>query len=206
MLAQELAKTHHSEFTDNELVQQAIAGDESAFEILVQRYQAVLSNWVYQILRNHYQVDDVLQYVFLQLFLSLATLRADKPLKAWLFSVAHNRCVDELRRMRPLSFSELTISGDLEEGFVPFEYIPDPNPLPEEVVEQLELQQHLLRAIRALPHRLRSVVFLRYASQKSFSEIGQMLNIPASTAKTYFNRAKPFLRAALKQERIATAC
>lgn len=206
MLAQKLAKTYRSEFTDNELVQQAIAGDESAFEVLVERYRAVLTNWVYQILRNHYQVDDVLQYVFLQLFLSLATLRADKSLKAWLFRVAHNRCVDELRRIRPISFSELTVSEDVEDEFVPFEFIPDPGPLPEEIAEQHELQQRVLRAIYALPSRLRSVVFLRYTSQKGFSEIGQMLNIPEATAKTYFNRAKPFLRAALRQEQIAAAC
>jgi RNA polymerase sigma-70 factor, ECF subfamily len=206
MLAQKLVNTNRSDFTDNELVQQAIAGDEDAFETLVERYQAVLTNWVYRILRNHYQVDDVLQYVFLQLFLSLATLRADKSLKAWLFRVAHNRCIDELRRMRPIDFSELTVSEDVEDAFIPFESIPDPNPLPEEVVEQHELQQSVLLSIRELPRRLRSVVFLRYTSQKSFSEIGQILNIPEATAKTYFNRAKPFLRAALRQEKIATAC
>ena len=206
MLAHELVKTHRLDFTDNELIQQAIAGDADAFETLVERYQAVLTNWVYRILRDRCQVDDVVQYVFLQLFLSLATLHADKSLKAWLFRVAHNRCVDELRRVRPISFSDLTVSEDVEDEFTPFENIPDPNPLPEEVVERLELQQRVLRAIRALPRRLGSVVFLRYTSQKSFSEIGQMLNIPEATAKTYFNRAKPFLRAALKQEKIATAC
>jgi RNA polymerase sigma factor (sigma-70 family) len=206
MLAQELVKTHRSDFTDNELVQQALVGDESAFEMLVERYQVVLTNWVYRILRDRCQVDDVLQYVFLQLFLSLATLRADKSLKAWLFRVAHNRCIDELRRVRPISFSELTVSENVEDEFVSFECIPDPNLLPEEVVEQHELQQRVLRAIRALPRRLGSVVFLRYTLQKSFSEIGQMLDIPEATAKTYFNRAKPFLRAALRQEKIATAC
>ncbi len=206
MLTQELAKTHRLEFTDNELVQQSIAGDESAFEMLVERYQAVLANWVYRILRNRYQVDDVLQYVFLQLFLSLATLHADRSLKAWLFSVAHNRCVDELRRMQPISFSELTVTEDIEDEFVLFEFIPDPGPLPEEIAEQHELQQSILQAIHTLPSRLRSVVFLRYISQKSYSEIGQILNIPETTAKTYFNRAKPFLRAALKHEQIAYAC
>lgn len=206
MLNQELAKTPHLVFSDNELVQQAIAGDEGAFEMLVERYHAMLTNWVFRILRNRYQVDDVLQYVFLQLFLSLTTLHADRSLKAWLFRVAHNRCVDELRRMRPISFSELTVSEDVEDEFVPFEFIPDPSPLPDEMAERHELQQRILRAIHALPSRLRSVVFLRYTSQKSFSEIGQILDIPEATAKTYFNRAKPFLRAALKQEQFASAC
>ncbi len=206
MYAQELVKAHRLEFSDSELVQQALAGDERAFEILVERYNALLANWVYRILRNRNQVDDVLQHVFLQLFLSLATLHADKSLKAWLFRVARNRCVDELRRMRPISFSELIASDDFEDEFVPFEFIPDSSPLPDEIAERHDLQQRILRAIQLLPSKLRPVVFLRYTSQRSFSEIGQMLNIPEATAKTYFNRAKPFLRTALVERQVASAC
>ena len=206
MYAQELVKAHRLEFSDSELVQQALAGDERAFEILVERYNALLANWVYRILRNRNQVDDVLQHVFLQLFLSLATLHADRSLKAWLFRVARNRCVDELRRVRPISFSELVASDDFEDEFVPFEFIPDSSPLPEEIAERHDLQQRILRAIQLLPSKLRPVVFLRYTSQRSFYEIGQMLNIPEATAKTYFNRAKPFLRAALVERQVASAC
>jgi len=198
MAAQELAKTHCLKSSDNELVQQALAGDEDAFDILVERYNTMLTIWVYRFLRNRHQVEDVLQYVYLQLFLSLATLHTDKSLKPWLFRVAHNRCIDELRRIRPIYFSELKIREDVEDEFVPFELIPDPTSLPEEIAEQHEQQQHILRAIRALPSRLRPVVFLRYASQKSFAEIGQILNISEATAKTYFHRAKPFLSAAYK--------
>ena len=121
MVTLELAKTHRSEFTDNELVQQALAADESAFEILVERYHAVLNNWIYQILRNRCQVEDILQHVYLQLFLSLATLHTDKPLKPWLFRVAYNRCIDELRHIRPIYFSELKIREDVEDELIPFE-------------------------------------------------------------------------------------
>jgi RNA polymerase sigma factor (sigma-70 family) len=208
MLAQELAKPLCLESLDEELVQRALAGDMSGFEMLVERYNPMLTNWVYRILRNPQQVEDVLQYVFLQLFLSLATLHPGKSIKAWLFRVAHNRCVDELRRMRPIYFSELKVSEEVEDEFIPFEFVPDPEPLPEEIVERYELQQRILRAIRVLPPRLRSVVFLRYTSQKSFSEIGKILNIPEATAKTYFHRAKPFLRAALQQskEQLSSAC
>lgn len=206
MCTQELAKNRRTESSDGELVQQALAGDERAFETLVDRYYPSLTNLIYQILRNHHQVDDVLQHVFLQLFLSLATLRADKSLKAWLFQVARNRCLDELRRRRTISFSDLQASERDEDDFVPFEFLPDASPLPDELAEQHELRQTVRRAIQALPPKLRPVVFLRYSSQKSFSEIGHVLNIPEATAKTYYNRAKPFLRAALLEGQIASAC
>jgi len=208
MPTQNLAKTCCLESSDNELVQQALVGDMSGFEMLVDRYNRMLTDWAYRILRNHQQVEDVLQFVFLQLFLSLDTLHADNSIKAWLFRVVHNRCMDELRRIQPIYFSELKVSEDVEDEFIPFEFVPDPTPLPEEIAEQHELQHRILSAISVLPPRLRSVVFLRYTLQKSFAEIGQILNIPEATAKTYFYRAKPFLRAALQlyKNQLASAC
>jgi RNA polymerase sigma factor (sigma-70 family) len=208
MPTQKLAKTCHMGSSDNELVQLALAGDMSGFETLVERYSRMLTYTAYQILGNRQQVEDVLQFVFLQLFLSLDTLHADKSIRAWLFKVVYNRCMDELRRVQPIYFSELKVSEDVEDDFIPFEFVPDPTPLPEEIAEQHELQQRILRAISVLPPRLRSVVFLRYALQKSFAEIGQILNIPEATAKTYFHRAKPYLRASLQlyKDQLVSAC
>jgi len=208
MPAQKLARACNLECSDNELVQQALDGDMNGFEMLVERYNCMLTNWAYRILRNRQQVEDVLQFVYLQLFLSLGTLHADKSIKAWLFRVVHNRCLDELRRIKPIYFSELKVSEEVEDEFIPFECMPDPTPLPEEIAEQHELQQRILRALNVLPPRLRSVFILRYTLQKSFAEIGQILNIPEATAKTYFHRAKPFLRTALQvyKDQLASAC
>ena len=77
----------------------------------------------------------------------------------------------------------------------------DPSPMPEEVAERHDLQDNLRRAIEGLPPKYRSVVLLRYAGQQSFAEIGQALSMPEATAKTYFQRAKPLLRAALMSEK-----
>ncbi|MGZ3610600.1 MAG: RNA polymerase sigma factor [Ktedonobacteraceae bacterium] len=208
MPTQKLARTCNLECSDNELVQQALDGDMNGFEMLFDRYNLMLANWAYRILRNRQQVEDVLQFVYLQLFLSLGTLHADKSINAWLFRVVHNRCMDELRRMQPVFFSELKVSEEVDDEFIPFEFMPDPGPLPEEIAEQHELQLRILRAISVLPPRLRSVVFLRYTLQKSFFEIGQILNIPEATAKTYFHRAKPILRATLQlyKDQLASAC
>ncbi len=208
MPAQKLANSYYLESSDNELVQLALAGDMRGFEILVERYNLILKNWAYRVLRNHQQVEDVLQFAYLKLFLSLGILHSENSIKAWLFKVVHNRCIDELRRMQPIYFSELQLSENVEDAFIPFEFILDPGPLPEEIAEQHELRYCILRAISVLPPRLRSVVFLRYTLNKSYAEISQMLNIPEATAKTYFYRAKPFLRAKLQmyKDQLASAC
>jgi RNA polymerase sigma factor (sigma-70 family) len=75
--------------------------------------------------------------------------------------------------------------------------VQDPSPLPEEIAERHYVRDRLLRAIQTLPPRFRSVVFLRYSKQLTFPEIGKTLGMPEATAKTYFSRAKPLLRASL---------
>ena len=199
MQIQETTKIQTIDISDGVLAQQTLAGDPYAFEDLVKRYSTPLFNFIYRFLGDYDQACDILQHVFIQLHGSLNTLRTDKPLKAWLFQVARNRCLDELRRKRVIHFSELESVNDDEE-LSPLAAIPDNGPLPEELAEKSDLQYRLQEAIHTLPIKFRSVVLLRYAGQLSFSEIGQTLNMPEATAKTYFQRAKPLLRAALTNQ------
>src|SRR6266568_1279088 len=117
MQMRERTRIQTLEMSDGILAQRSIAGDQRAFEILVQRYSTPLFNFICRFLSDYDQACDILQQVFLQLYISLP--------------------------------------------------------------------------------KFRSVVLLRYAGQLSFSEIGQALDMPEATAKTYFQRAKPLLRAAL---------
>src|SRR5207253_2089300 len=196
MQIRERTKIHAPEIADGVLAKQSLAGDQQAFESLVKRYSGSLFNFICRFLGDYDQASDVLQQVFLQLYISMPTLRTGEPLKAWLFQVARNRCLDELRRKKAIHFSELEAAND-EDDLSPLAIMPDTQPLPEEIAERRDLQQSLQRAIQGLPPKLLSVVLLRYAGPLSFSEIGKTLNMPEATAKTYFQRARPLLRAAL---------
>lgn len=196
MQIRERAKLRTPDIADGVLAQQSLAGDQLAFESLVKRYNGPLFNFICRFLGDYDQASDILQQVFLQLYISLPNLRTGEPLKAWLFQVARNRCLDELRKKRAIHFSDLESSTD-EDDVSPLAAMPDTGPLPEEVAERHDLQACLQKAIEALPPKFRSVVLLRYASQLSFSEIGHVLNMPEATAKTYFQRAKPLLRTLL---------
>ncbi|HEU5228853.1 MAG TPA: sigma-70 family RNA polymerase sigma factor [Ktedonobacteraceae bacterium] len=193
------------ETSENILIAQTFAGDNDAFESLVRRYQLPLFHFINHYFNDYEQIADILQYVFLQLYVFIPKLRSSLPmqhasivLKAWLYRVAANRCRDELRKKRPILFSELE-SGDEEEEISLINVIPDPEPLPEEIAELHELQHRIRQAIQTLPPKLRSVVFLRYTRELTFVEIGRLLNMPENTAKTYFQRARPLLRAALSR-------
>ncbi len=199
MQVREQNRNQSSELTDGALAELTLGGDQEAFEKLVQRYSTALFNFICRFLNDYDAASDILQQVFTQLYISLPKLRTGEPLKAWLFQVARNRCLDELRRKRVVHFSELQTAYE-EEDLSPLSIIPDTSPLPEDIAERHDLQHILQGAIAELPPKFRAVVLLRYASQLSFSEIGRALQMPEATAKTYFQRAKPLLRTALRDQ------
>ena len=188
-----------SDLADDVLVQRAHIGDQGAFEILVDRYNALLFRLISHRVRDEHLAHDILQHVFLQLYHSLPTLQAGRTIKAWLCRVAHHRCIDELRRKRPIFFSEIASVPEGDE-FSLLTTLPDPGLQPEEQVELHELRELLLDAIETLPSRYRAVVLLRYTNQLSYREIGRALSIPETTAKTYFYRARKQLRTLLGPE------
>jgi RNA polymerase sigma-70 factor (ECF subfamily) len=196
MQIQEHTTPQSLEMPDGLLAIQSLDGNERAFEGLVERYRPVLFKFIFNMLHDYDEASDIMQQVFLQLYVSLPTLDTNRPLKNWLFQVARNRCLDELRRKRVVRFSELGKLTDEDESEM-LTLVPDPRPLPEQIVERHELQERLLRAIRRLPPKFCSVVLLRYVSQLTFPEISKALGMPEATAKTYFSRAKPLLRASL---------
>lgn len=196
-----------SDLPDRTLLELACTGNQAAFEVLVERYQEML----YRFAARRVDIElarDVLQFVWLQFYLAMPGL-LQKPvivednasLKAWLFCITRNRCIDEMRksRRRPHLFSELSPSSEDEEQS-PLSEMLDAAPLPEEQAEQHDDQARLRRAIETLPPKYRAIVWLRYTQELSFNEIGIRLNIPTNTVKTYFHRARPQLCAVLSSQ------
>src|SRR6266480_4343049 len=172
MQIQESNTLPSTETTDGILANNCLLGDELAFEGLYKRYRPALFKFIFNILRDYDLSCDILQQVFLQLYISLPTLKTNKPFKSWLFQVARNRCLDELRRKRVVRFSELETANEEGESEM-LTFMPDPRPLPEEIAERHDVQDRLLSAIQCLPPKFRSVVLLRYSKQLTFPEIGK---------------------------------
>lgn len=198
MLVQNQMNKDDPEISDDVLVQQALAGDQEAFEALVYRYKASLYQRIYCYVGEYDEACDVLQQVWLKLYLSLDTLRLYHRIEPWLIKVARSRSIDTLRRKRLTYFSELEVK--YEKGEVSaLDTLPDTNPPPEEIAERHDLQRSVRRVIQALPSRYRVVILLRYGDELGFPEIGQVLNRSESTVKTQFYRTRSSLRTALTQ-------
>lgn len=186
-----------SDLADSILVQQALSGDQDAFETLVHRYETALFQMIYRYVGEYHEAWDVLQQVLLQLYLSLATLHVQAEIRPWLFTVARHCCVNFLRRRHPLYFSELEPKDNALDETTALAALPDTSPQPEELAEHREFQQCVYRAIETIPIQYRPVVWHRCVGNLQFPEIGHVLNISTSTVKNRFYRARPLLRAAL---------
>jgi RNA polymerase sigma-70 factor (ECF subfamily) len=133
---------------------------------------------------------DVAQETFVQLYSHLARLDETEPIAPWLFRVARNRCIDVIRRRRtvPLGSAE-----EPDKTSIHLE-LADEEPLPDELAERADLQRLLTAAIAALPPAYAEVVALRYAGDRSFAEIAQILDCDEGAARVRFHRAKMMLR------------
>lgn len=177
--------------SDEELARAFCDGDVQSFEELVRRYMKPMFNFAYRMTGNSAEADDLAQDVFLQVYRSLPTARLDLPFKPWIYIIARNKCLDFLKRKRPIAFSNL--AGD-DDDDNPIDSVAGHEPLPEELLESADLQRILREAVLALPERYRTVVSLRYSADLSFAEIGEALGLPENTVKTQFQRAKAMLR------------
>jgi len=177
---------------DEQLVADFLHGDVSAYEELVRRYSRPIFNFAYRMVGSYADADDVAQDVFVQVYKSLPTARTDLPFKPWLYVIARNKCLDQLKRKRPLLFAE--VDGPDDEGAGIADRVVDSDPLPEELAERADLQRILHEAVQTLPERYRQVVAMRYTGELSFTEIADALNLPENTVKTHFHRAKALLR------------
>ncbi len=168
--------------------------DPAAFEALVRRHQSPLYNFCLRMLGRADDAADVAQETFVQLFTHLGQLDEREPIAPWLFRVARNRCIDVIRRRRTVP---LDMPDDAGESPLVGEPV-DEEPLPEEMAERADLQDVLAKAIAGLPPAYAEIVALRYAGDRSFAEIADILDCDEGTARVRFHRAKTLLRQLLR--------
>jgi RNA polymerase sigma factor (sigma-70 family) len=203
-LTHAVARAVAPEKNDETLAQEAVNGSFEAFEALVERYSRPLFNYIYHLVADGDEANDILQQVLCKAYAGLPKLSTYQAIKPWLYKIARNQSLDCLRQRRqkhrPTTFANLARQYGLSpnETVNQLEEIHDPNARPDEIAEQNDLQRLLKTAMGQLPQRYREVVELRYSSEMSFAEIGKTLGIPENTAKTFFQRSKGILKDYLK--------
>ncbi len=172
---------------DRQLVRCAAAGDAEAFDTLVLRYETPLRKLVYGYVLDWEVAEDVAQDAFLLAFRKLDRLDEHAAFKSWLYRIAINRALDELRyRSR---------WGRRLDGNVPDEALAEmPAPGAESRVESRLLRRALVRALAQLPKRQRTAVVLKDVVGMKYVEIAELLRCPIGTAQIRVHRGRRQLR------------
>ena len=167
------------QLADDMLVTLYLEGNNSAFDILLNRHQDRLFNYIYFLVRSREVAEDIFQETFVKAITTLQQGRYqnDGKFAAWITRIAHNLVIDQFRVER----NENTISNDEME----YDMLNDAK-LSEGTVENRMVNEQVLKDVRALidelPDCQREVVFMRYYQDLSFKEIADMTGVSINTA------------------------
>lgn len=176
----------------NKRIKQVLKGDQNAFADIVSLYQHKLYQVCYRMLGNKQESEDIAQEAFVRAYMNLHTFDQKRKFSTWLYRIATNLCIDRIRKKKPDYYLDAEVSGT--EGLDLYSQIASEDQLPEETLEQMELQDRIQYEIGRLPDKYRTVVVLKYIEELSLQEISEILDMPLGTVKTRIHRGREALR------------
>lgn len=189
--------------TDQDIVLRARRGEEAAYRELVRRYERPVFSLIYRMVRDRELAEDLSQDTFVKVLNALDSYRPEFKFSSWVFKIANNVAIDQLRRRQletlSLEGSPHATTPDAIEATTLELGAPGENALDE--VASRELGSAIERAIARLRPEYRSCILLRHVEDRSYEEIADIMNLPLGTVKTYIHRARHELRAMLEHLR-----
>lgn len=173
--------------TDHELVAAVRRGEDEAFEQLYTRYRTRIWSYIGGILHDSDRAEDVSQEVFISVLRRLRDTERPIAFKPWIYQIARNACIDELRRARhnhQVSFDE---EGESDRGAGGLHPI---TPSPEVAVESKQRLEDLRGAFRGVSELHHRILVLRELEGLSYSEIGTRLEISRPAVESTLFRAR----------------
>jgi RNA polymerase sigma-70 factor (ECF subfamily) len=180
--------------TDERLVELSLDGDEDAFGILVRRYQRRLTAFLGQLVGDLELARELSQEAFVRAWSALERFDPRYRFSTWLFRIAHNLGIDQLRRRRLQTVSLYRTDSEGDEVEV---VVPDVNKDPLGHLENHALASELRQVIDGLRPEYRELILLRHFGGLSYQEIAEFKEMPLGTVKNKLFRAHSVLRKAL---------
>ena len=182
--------------SDQQLVQRVQAGEKSAFDLLVRKYQHRVLKLVSRFVSDAAEAEDVAQEAFIKAYRALASFRGDSAFYTWLYRIAINTAKNALvsNRRRPVDFDldlqdpeQYDRHARLKEGDTP-----------EGVLLTEEIRSVVEKAMEQLPEDLRTAIVLRELEGLSYEEIAEAMDCPVGTVRSRIFRAREAIDKKLK--------
>lgn len=180
---------------DEQLISEYLDGDESALAVLVDRHLKSVYNFARTLTNDSQAAEDVAQESFIKAWKHIRRFRRGSSFQTWLFSITRNTAIDWLRQKKALAFS--LFENERGENMLT-ETLRDTSLLPDELLARAEDARFVEVLLEELDPLYRDVLKLRYSSNMTFKEIGELLKRPLHTVKSQHRRALIALRRSLE--------
>src|ERR1035437_3069779 len=173
-------------------------GDRAAFTGLVEKYKQPVMNFIYRSLRDETEAEDLAQNVFLQVYKSRSRYRQTAKFSTWLFTIARNLCLNEIRR-RSRHPAESIEEAHAEHDDQPRQQYEDKSQIaPPDKLLHGELAQKIEEALAELPENQRTAILLCRQDELSYEEIAEVLACSLPPTKSLIQRGRKTLKKKLK--------
>ncbi len=173
-------------------------GDTAAFTELVDKYKQPVMNLACRTVRDLTEAEDLAQNVFVQVYKSAHRYKSSAKFSTWLFTIARNLCLNEIRRRSRHPAESLDASHSEHDEETPHQF-PDKQAVaaPERLL-QGELMEKVEQALAELPENQRTAILLCRQEDMSYEEIAEVLGCSLSATKSLIHRGRETLKARLK--------
>jgi RNA polymerase sigma-70 factor (ECF subfamily) len=185
--------------SDAEIMLRVKAGDNAAFEYLVQKYRRAMVSFMYRMMHNSAGAEDLAQEVFLRVYRSRESYEASAKFTTWLYRIATNLAMNHARDTRH-DRPENTVSLDEPDDTTGLSIdVPDGSMTVEEMMVRRERMAGIRKRVQALPERQRTAVIMHKFQQMDYRQIADVLKLSESATKSLLFRAYETLRGQLQE-------
>ena len=186
----------YTDRTDQEIVELALKGRESAYRELLRRYQRPVLSLIHRMVRDRELAEDLAQDTFVKVLNALERYQPEYKFSSWIFKIAHNTALDSLRRRElptlSLDGAPDAVSAEAQEATRPRVASDEQSPV--DFTAGRELGVQIERAIALLRPDYATAVTLFHMEGLAYEEIAETMALPLGTVKTFIHRARKELR------------
>ncbi len=191
-----LSRAKLQQLSDEDLMEHFQSGYEEAFNLLVERYQDRLHNFLYRYTHNHNDCEDLVQETFFRVFRSRHSYERIAKFSTWMYTIAINLAKSLYKKKKRMT--KVTIHKDPDDSEDRPMKLEDPDILPDDVLHEKMCMDELEKALMELSEDFREVVVLRDIQQLSYDEISEIADLPMGTVKSRINRGRAKLQELLE--------
>jgi len=178
--------------SDQQIIDEVLAGKAASFEVLVRKYQDRLFNTLVHVTGDKHEAEEVVQDAMFKAYSKLSTFRGNSQFYTWLYRIAFNLAISRKRKKKPkVSLDEMQSSVGL-----------DPESLSAAPTQSVELEERagqVHTALGKLAEEFRTVLVLREMEDCDYETISSMLEIPVGTVRSRLHRARTMMRELLRE-------